>query len=141
MNATENLRETRGLEIAKAKEAQISRIDQATYEVLSQSGNGEYTVCLSEDEWRCECPDHHFRGVKCNDIWAVEFSLKMRKQVRENVVIQEVSVSDCVFCHSSNVKRFGVRHNKSGCIQRFLCSDCGKTFSVNIGFEKMKHNH
>jgi hypothetical protein len=33
----ENLRETRGLQIAKAKESQITRIDQATYKVLSQS--------------------------------------------------------------------------------------------------------
>ena len=27
-----------------------------------------------------------------------------------------------------------------GSIQRFLCSNCKRTFSVNIGFEKMKHN-
>jgi transposase-like protein len=142
MNAqqTTNLRETRGLEIAKAKESQITRIDASTYNVLSQSGNGEYAVCLSEDEWRCECPDHRFRGVKCKHIWAVEFSLKIREQVRKNLVIEEVTISNCVFCHSSNIKKFGVRKNKCGNIQRFLCVDCEKTFSVNIGFEKMKHN-
>jgi transposase-like protein len=138
-NDNKNLRELRGLEIAKAKE-QISRIDYATYRVLSQSGNGEYVVCLSEDEWRCECPDHRFRGVKCKHIWAVEFSLKLREQVRKDTVIQEVVIAKCIFCHSSNIKKFGVRHNKSGSIQRFLCEECGKTFSVNIGFEKMKHN-
>jgi len=137
---TENLREEKGLTIANARESQISRIDNVTYSILSQSGNGEYVVCLSEDEWRCECSDHRFRGVKCKHIWAVEFSLKMREQVRKNLVIEEVAVSNCVFCHSSNIKKFGVRKNKSGGIQRFLCGDCGKTFSVNIGFEKMKHN-
>jgi len=137
--AEENFRESRGLEIAQ-KSNQVTRIDQATYQVLSQSGNGSYGVCLSEDEWRCECPDHRFRGVKCKHIWAVELSLRMREQVRKNIVIEEVAISDCVFCHSSNIKRFGVRKNKSGGIQRFLCADCGKTFSVNIGFEKMKHN-
>jgi len=140
MEASKNFRELRGLEIAKAKTNQISRIDHVTYQVLSQSGNGEYAVCLSEDEWRCECPDHRFRGVKCKHIWAVEFSLKLREQVRKNIVIEEVAISNCVFCHSSNIKKFGVRKNKSGGIQRFLCGDCGKTFSVNIGFEKMKHN-
>ena len=142
MNAqqTTNFRETRGLEIAQAKENQITRIDAYTYKVLSQSGNGEYVVCISEDEWRCECPDHCFRGVKCKHIWAVEFSLKMREQVRKNIVIEEVTISNCIFCHSVNIKKFGVRKNNSGSIQRFLCSDCGKTFSVNIGFEKMKHN-
>jgi transposase-like protein len=137
---TQNLREQRGLEIVNKRENQINRIDYATHNVLSQSGNGEYIVCLSEDEWRCECPDHRFRGVKCKHIWAVEFSLKMREQVRKNIVIEEVAISNCIFCHSSNIKKFGVRKNKSGDIQRFLCADCGKTFSVNIGFERMKHN-
>jgi len=137
---TQNLREMRGLEIAKRNESQISRIDHATYRVLSQSGNGEYAVCLSEDEWRCECPDYRFRGVKCKHIWAIEFSLKMREQVRKNIVIEEVAISNCVFCHSSSIKKFGVRKNKSGNIQRFVCGDCKKTFSVNVGFEKMKHN-
>jgi hypothetical protein len=41
----EERREQRGLEIAKAKESQITRIAHATYKVLSQSGNGEYAVC------------------------------------------------------------------------------------------------
>jgi transposase-like protein len=64
----------------------------------------------------------------------------LREQVRKNIVIEEVAVSNCVFCHSSNIKKFGIRRNKSGNIQRFVCGDCKKTFSVNIGFEKMKHN-
>ena len=140
MSAIETSRQTRGLEIAQATKSQISRIDTVSYQVLSQSGNGKYAVCLSEDEWRCECPDHRFRGVKCKHVWAIEFSLKMREQVRKNLVIEEVTVSNCVFCHSSNIKKFGVRKNKSGDIQRFLCADCEKTFSVNFGFEKMKHN-
>jgi transposase-like protein len=137
--ANENLREQRGLEIAH-KESQVARIDASTYSVLSQSGNGEYAVCLSEDEWRCECPDHRFRGVKCKHVWAVEFSLKMREQVRRNIVIEEVAISNCLYCHSPSIKRFEVRHNKSGDIQRFVCLDCKKTFSINMGFEKMKHN-
>jgi putative transposase len=132
-------REERGEEIAKM-ESQITRIEDCKYKVLSQSGNGEYTVSFSDDEWRCDCADHRFRGVKCKHIWAVEFSLQMREQVRKNIVIEEVAISNCVFCHSPSIKKFGVRKNKSGDIQRFLCANCGKTFSVNIGFERMKHN-
>jgi transposase-like protein len=135
----EERREQRGLEIVN-KESQITRINDTVYKVLSQSGHGEYMVCFSRNEWHCECPDHRFRDVKCKHIWAVTFSLKMREHVRQNVVIEEVSVSCCKLCHSSNIKRFEVRHNKSGDIQRFQCADCGKTFSVNIGFERMKHN-
>jgi transposase-like protein len=140
MNVIENQRELRGLEIAKAKESQISRIDHATYKVLSQSGNGEYAICLSEDEWQCECPDHRFRGVKCKHIWAVEFSLKLRDQVRKNIVIEEIAISNCIFCHSSNIIRYGVRHNKRGDIQVFHCKQCSRFFTFNVGFEKMKHN-
>ena len=31
-----------------------------------------------------------------------------------------------------------IRHNKYGNIQRYLCKDCGKRFSFNLGFDKMK---
>jgi transposase-like protein len=34
----------------------------------------------------------------------------------------------------------GLRHNKYGDIQKFHCLACGKWFTVNLGFEKMKHN-
>jgi transposase-like protein len=34
----------------------------------------------------------------------------------------------------------GKRKNKSGIIQKYLCRDCHKYFTYNIGFEKMKHN-
>ena len=135
----EKAREERGLEIAN-KKSQITRIDATTYSVVSQAGNGQYVVCLSEDEWRCECPDHRFRGVKCKHIFAVEISIRMREQVSKNLVIEEVVISNCTLCHSTNIKKFGVRKNKSGDIQRFVCGDCKKTFSVNVGFEKMKHN-
>jgi transposase-like protein len=135
-----NLRETRGLAIAEAKESQITQVEDNFYTVLSQSGNGEYAVSMVDREWICECPDNKYRHVKCKHIFAVEFSRKMKEQVKKSVIIQEVNISTCVYCHSANIKKFGVRHNKSGDIQRFLCGNCNKTFSVNIGFERMKHN-
>jgi transposase-like protein len=83
-------------------------------------------------------PDHTYRHVKCKHLFAVEISLRMKAEVQKNV-IQEVNISKCVFCHSAHLKKYGVRHNKAGDIRRFMCLDCGKTFSVNIGFERMKH--
>jgi transposase-like protein len=136
----EKAREERGLMIANAEESQITRIDSSTYKVLSQHGNGAYLVSLAADGWICECPDHTYRAVKCKHIFAVEISIKLKEHVRKNVVLEEVSVSKCLFCHSANIKKFGVRRNKDGNIQRFVCGGCGRTFSVNIGFEKMKHN-
>jgi transposase-like protein len=64
----------------------------------------------------------------------------MNAQVKKSIVIQEVEISNCAFCHSTHTKKFGIRHNKAGDIQRFMCLDCGKSYSVNIGFERMKHN-
>jgi len=109
----ENLRETRGLEIAN-KSKQIKRIDDFNYEVLSQSGNGSYLVSLTEDEWICKCPDHRFRGVKCKHICALEFSLKLKEQVKKDTAIQQIVISECLYCHSPNIKKFGIRRNKSG---------------------------
>ncbi len=130
----------RGLAIVNRQDSQIERVSDYDYEVLSQSGNGTYLISRTEDEWICECPDHRFRGVKCKHAWAVELSLRLKEQIKRDTIIQQIAISECIFCHSPNIKKFGVRHNKSGDIQRFLCGDCGKTFSVNIGFERMKHN-
>jgi transposase-like protein len=135
-----NARETHGLEIANAQKSQIVHVDEHFYTVKSQSGNGEYAIYQVDGEWHCECPDHTYRQVKCKHLFAVEFSLKMKTEIKKNLIIQEVNISTCVFCQSTHLKKFGVRHNKSGDIKRFMCLDCGKTFSVNIGFERMKHN-
>ena len=137
---TGNPRELRGLEIANKQGNQVEKITDYDYEVLSQSGNGSYLVTRVYNQWICNCPDYKFRKIKCKHIWAVEFSLKLKEQVKKDTVIQQVTISECIFCHSPNIKKYGVRHNKSGDIQRFLCASCGKTFSVNIGFERMKHN-
>lgn len=58
------------------------------------------------------------------------------------VVVEPLNstVENCIFCQSTVLKKYGIRRNKSGDIQRYLCVNCTKTFSINIGFEKMKHN-
>jgi transposase-like protein len=132
-------REERGEAIAKLSN-QIQRVDELTYTVKSQSGNGEYCVTKVCGEWLCECPDNKHRHVKCKHIFAVEFSNQIRKEVRINRVIQEVNVQNCQYCGSSNLKKDGVRRNKVGTIQKFYCRDCQHYFTINIGFERMKHN-
>ena len=128
----------RGQEIAKV-EGQIKRLDDSTYQVNSQSGHGLYTIVNGgKYSWRCSCPDHIYREVKCKHIWSVEFSLKIRAHVRENVVIQPLSPNICPYCASSKLVRHGLRHNKYGDLQRFTCHSCGKRFSFNLGFDRMK---
>jgi len=130
-------REIRGQQIAN-KESQVTRIEETLYTVHSQSGNGEYAVSQVDKEWVCECPDNKFRNVKCKHIFAVEFSKSLREATQRITPIENLSA--CTYCSSSNLMKYGLRKNKTGNLQVFYCRDCHKYFTINIGFEKMKHN-
>ncbi len=76
----------------------------------------------------------------CRHIYAVEFSRKIRTAVELGTLAEFTTTDACVFCGSRHVIKDGVRHNKAGDLQRFTCRECGYDFSVNVGFEKMKHD-
>ncbi len=134
-------RRARGQAISKL-DGQIERLDDLTYSVRSQSGNGFYTVKFSTvNGWSCSCPDHEFRDkIKCKHIWATEFSFRLRNEVdKSRVVIQPLIVGSCPFCDSQIIVKHGLRHTKNGgSIQRFSCKACGKRLVQNLGFERMK---
>ena len=132
-------REERGQAIAQER-GQVVRIDDRTYRVKSQTHHGWYKVCRVGEEWVCECADNVYRHLICKHIFAVDFSKQLRLQVQDSRVIQEVNVSNCKFCGSSNIRKDGVRKNKAGVIQIFECKDCHKYMTFNLGFEHMKHN-
>jgi putative transposase len=138
-----NPRQVRGYAIV-AKGSQIRRIDSQTYRVKSQASKGSYLVFKQDSEWACECPDHKYRGVMCKHIFAVFFSLEMRKEVSSSDEVfqlrkKNLGVSDCQICGSPNVMKFGTRKIKKGKVQRFKCKDCGHRFTVNeAGFEKIQ---
>jgi len=134
-------REERGKMIAEQPNA-IMRLSEKFYKVNSQSGNGMYRVTRTKAfaiGWLCDCPDFTYREVKCKHIWAVEISLKLREVIQPRV-IEPLDIHACIYCKSSNLIKWGLRHNKYGDIQKFSCKACGKFFTVNIGFERMKHN-
>jgi transposase-like protein len=133
-----NLRQARGQEIVKLGN-QIQRLDDTHYQVNSQSGHGVYDIILGANGWVCSCPDSMYRNVKCKHCFAVEISLSLRKAV-EPRKIEPININNCIHCNSDRIVRFGIRHNKHGDIQKFQCKDCSKYFTINIGFEKMKHN-
>lgn len=137
MQETINWRERRGLTIAQL-DGQVRRIDEFSYKVKSQSGNGEYDVLASELGLLCNCPDSMFNGEKCKHAFAVEISLKLRKTVEVARIQPITNTANCIFCNSSNIVKHGIRHNKNYNLQRFTCSDCSRRFTVNIGFEKMR---
>jgi len=134
-----DMRAEKGLRIANMTDY-VRRIDEGSYKVKSQSGNGEYDITTSESGLTCSCPDHVYRGVKCKHIWAVEFSLALREEVQARIIQPVADIHVCIFCKSTEIVKDGVRHNKHGDIQKFNCKDCGRYFTINLGFERMKHN-
>jgi len=134
-------RENRGKAIAE-KAGQIIRINDQSYKVKSQSSDTLYDVTSTEIGWKCSCPDHQTRGVKCKHIYAVEISFGIRKKA-EKVRIEPITTtnpSSCLLCGSPNIVKDGLRHNQYGDIQVFYCKDCLQHFTLNLGFEKMKAN-
>jgi len=134
-----NTRKEKGEAIAKMNN-QVRRMNEDTYIVKSQTNNGDYRVSKDVDGWRCECPDYVYRHMKCKHIFAVEFSLSFRAEVAVRRIEPVENLTECISCGSSNIVKDGVRKNKFGNIQKFYCRDCGKYFTFNIGFERMKHN-
>jgi putative transposase len=132
-------RTERGQTIAQHS-GQIKRIEEGFYTVQSQSGNGEYAVTKVDREWVCECPDNKYRHVECKHIHAVIFSLTIRAEVKVKTINPIGNLTECIYCGSSNLKKKGIRKNKTGNIQKFYCRNCNKYFTYNIGFERMKHN-
>ncbi len=133
-------REEKGRQIAETANS-VMRVGERFFKVTSQAGNGMYDVSQKENGgWICNCPDHIYREIRCKHIIACQIRVELKNKVRQNVVIEPISISSCVACGSSHLKKFGLRHNRYGNIQRFCCLDCHKTFSLNIGFERMKHN-
>ena len=135
----QNLREQRGRLICDLR-TEVRRVDENEYAVKSQSGNGEYQVRALESGWTCTCPDATYRGQKCKHIWSVEYSKKLRSAVELGILAEFNTTDACIFCGSKHIVKDGMRHNKAGDIQKFNCLDCSRYFTVNIGFERMKHD-
>lgn len=130
-------RQERGQAIAQTV-GQVQRVDEITYTVKSQSGNGDYCVTKVCGEWVCECPDNKYRNVKCKHIHAVILSQSIKAEVQVNRVIPEVNIQNCQYCGSPEIVRDGVRHNKHGNLQVYLCRSCNHHFTLNLGFEGMR---
>ncbi len=127
-------------ESGKLLQNNVKRINDSNYKVKSLSRNEIYRIIATSIGWVCSCADHMFRGVKCKHIYAVEFSLELRKTVVEIRIEAIAAYGNCKYCKSENLVKDGLRHNKHGDIQKFECRDCKRYFTINIGFEKMKHN-
>jgi transposase-like protein len=101
--------------------------------VPSQTEKGKaYQVVNVGEEWECECLDFHFRAVICKHIYAVKFW-----KLIKNEIFEEETVS-CPKCDSVQVKKSGMRKNKSGNKQWFEGLVCGKRFVKDLAFKGLK---
>jgi len=127
-----------------AKGEQPKSLDEKTYLVKSQSGNGSYHVAIVEDEWRCECPDFQFRRVVCKHIHAVRFWLALRKKIEKsslfNLREEVLEAKYCRFCGSPIIIKQGIRKCRFGFKQVYLCKDCGKKFVSEDAFQRMQYD-
>ena len=142
-------RAVKGNQLAQIEGA-VKRVNDGEYRVQSQRTGDWYQVYATERGLRCSCPDFQYRAglpyyghlgkvpFKCKHIFAVELSHALRQAVEKQVKIEPVGIQTCLFCSSPNVVKHGILHNGSGDIQRYSCKDCGKRFTQNLGFERMK---
>jgi transposase-like protein/predicted nucleic acid-binding Zn finger protein len=138
---------------------QIKRINPVTYKVKSQSFDTWYDVKHKlKVGWTCTCPDYVFRLSKynknqrfdepdqrqnCKHILSVFVSKELRHKIVNNNDVKEIeSLQTDLLCKcgSVNIIKIGIRHNKSGDVQVYMCKECKKKWSDNLGFAYNKIN-
>jgi putative transposase len=134
-----NPREEKGKLIAQS-EGQLRHMADNHYRVKSQSSDRYYDINNTTIGWKCNCPDHKFRGMKCKHIWAVQISFGIRNLAKKNTILEPITGIECAICHSKAIRKAGIQHNKCGDSQRYKCKVCSRIFSINVGFKHMKHD-
>mgnify|MGYP001615254915 CR=1 FL=1 len=127
-NPSEQMRVVRGYAII-SKGDTPKRIDEKTFTIPSQNGNGEYSVKIGK-KYSCTCPDFKERKKDCKHIHAVRFYLDFNKKVKiENngIVRQRTS---CPYCNSEDTIGYGKRQTDNGQKQRYKCNECHKVSAI-----------
>lgn len=83
-----------------------------------------------------------FTFLSSEIIFSIFYSLEGRHKIVANSDIKEIESQDELMCRcgSLQVIKIGIRHNKSGNIQRFKCKTCNHKWSDNLGFAHNKVN-
>jgi len=92
MQTSPNSREERGKVIANQGN-QIKKVNDHSFKVKSQSGNGFYEVKATESGMTCDCPDFLYRGGKCKHIQATRYYLEIEKDTPEGTVTEKVHLT------------------------------------------------
>jgi len=85
-------REFRGKAIADQGN-QIKKVNDHSFKVKSQSGNGVYEVKSTPNGVTCTCPDFVYRGGKCKHIQATRYYLEIERDAPQGIVIEKVHLT------------------------------------------------
>jgi len=129
-------RELKGIDIVK--NGSVMQIDTSRFRVRSQSDSSRwYEVSWQRNHWNCECADYAKHRTKCKHIHAVNYYLT----VKDIVLLARRIYSNicCPVCgHGDKIIKKGVRYNRSGSVQLYLCKRCRRKFTATTGLGRMK---
>ena len=110
----------------------VLHVTKKHYKVKTDSEKECCDVTCTNYAWNCSCPDYQISKKNCQHTDIAEISAGMRELVHPAIFEEpEVAVSDeCVYCHSKNVRKHSIRYNKSGNVQRYVCRDCKRKYSL-----------
>jgi putative transposase len=118
-----------------ARGDQIRKLAKATYSVRSQSHpETAYAVTTQSGRWSCDCPFFSATGMVCVHIFAV----RIRDGLQDSGTTPEPTRVVCESCQSVEVICRGIRRNKSGDVQRYVCKSCGVRFVGRDGFQRRR---
>ena len=136
-NAAEQMRVVRGYAII-SKGDTPKKIDDKTYIVPSQNGNGEYTI-TKDKAWKCTCPDYKERKKNCKHINAVMFFLELNKKIKIENKGKVSQRPSCPYCNCEDTIGYGKRHGNR-IKQKYMCKGCKRQFIEEKDFERYKGN-
>lgn len=91
MSTTSNSRELKGKAIAD--QGNVKKVNDHSFKVKSQSGNGVYEVKATPNGMTCTCPDFVYRRGKCKHIQATRYYLEIEKDTPQGTVTEKVHLT------------------------------------------------
>jgi transposase-like protein len=79
----------------------------------------------------------NFAALNVSTFTRSNLALLYENRSKKEIVIAPINSISCRYCNSDKIAKKAVRRNKQNSIQRFLCKECGRRFSFNIGFERI----
>jgi transposase-like protein len=118
-----------------ARGDQIRSTGPTQWTVCSQSQPGSFHHVEQEGaRWKCDCPFFSATSMTCVHIVAVRYQNGLQDSAP---ALPETRVV-CDSCGSPEVVCRGIRRNKSGDAQTYVCKSCGRRFVGRGGFSKRR---